>query len=128
MCKGDLTPKQARFVDEYLIDLNATAAAIRAGYSEKNARIVAAQNLTKINIQQVLAKRLKDRQQRTEITQDYVLHNLKSLADRSMQFDDAPHMQAAIKANELLGKHLGMFREAVQMDGELRIQIDYGDG
>ena len=46
-----LTARQARFVEEYLIDLNATQAAIRAGYSEKTAREIAAQNLTKLNIQ-----------------------------------------------------------------------------
>ena len=45
-----------------------------------------------------------------------------------MEHDEAPYMQAANKALELLGKHLGMFRDSVQMDGELRIQVDYGDG
>ena len=127
MCEK-LTPKQERFVDEYLIDLNATAAAVRAGYNEKTARIIASQNLSKLNIQRALADRLKARQERTEITQDYVLKNLKRIADRASDYHDAPHMQAANKALELLGKHLGMFRDSVQMDGELRIQVDYGDG
>ena len=128
MCKGDLTPKQMRFVDEYLIDLNATAAATRAGYSEKNAGKIGPELLGKTRITQALAERLKARQERTEITQDYVLKNLKKIADRASDYHDAPHMQAANKALELLGKHLGMFRDSVQMDGELRIQVDYGDG
>ena len=128
MCKGDLTPKQMRFVDEYLIDLNATAAAKRAGYSEKTANEIGTQNLVKLSIQEAIAERQKDRQERTEITQDWVVKNLKKIAERSMEHDEAPYMQAANKALELLGKHLGMFRDSVQMDGELRIQVDYGDG
>lgn len=127
MCKK-LTPKQERFVDEYLIDLNATAAAKRAGYSEKTANEIGTQNLVKLSIQEAIAERQKDRQERTEITQDWVVRNLKKIAERSMEHDEAPYMQAANKALELLGKHLGMFRDSVQMDGELRIQIDYGDG
>lgn len=127
MCKK-LTPKQERFVDEYLIDLNATAAAKRAGYSEKTANEIGTQNLVKLSIQEAIAERQKDRQERTEITQDWVVKNLKKIAERSMEHDEAPYMQAANKALELLGKHLGMFRDSVQMDGELRIQVDYGDG
>ena len=51
----ELTDRQARFCEEYLIDLNATQAAIRAGYSEKTAREQAAQNLSKLNIQEKIA-------------------------------------------------------------------------
>ena len=127
MCKK-LTPKQERFVDEYLIDLNATAAAKRAGYSEKTANEIGTQNLVKLSIQEAIAERQKARQERTEISQDWVVNNLKKIAERSMEHDEAPYMQAANKALELLGKHLGMFRDSVQMDGELRIQVDYGDG
>lgn len=78
-----LTPKQKRFVDEYLIDLNATQAAIRAGYAEKNARVIAAQNLTKLNVQEEIEKRMNDREKRTEITQDKVLQEFAHIA-----FDD----------------------------------------
>ena len=78
-----LTPKQKRFVDEYLIDLNATQAAIRAGYAEKNARVIAAQNLTKLNVQEEIEKRMNDREKRTEITQDKVLREFAHIA-----FDD----------------------------------------
>lgn len=71
-----LTPKQRRFVEEYLIDLNATQAAIRAGYSEKTARSVAAENLTKPDIANAIAKAQNARIERTEINADYVLKRL----------------------------------------------------
>ena len=51
--KKPLTDKQKRFIDEYMVDYNATQAAIRAGYSEKTARYQASQNLTKLNIQEI---------------------------------------------------------------------------
>jgi len=74
-----LSPKQRRFVDEYLIDLNATQAAIRAGYSEKTARQIAQQNLSKLDIQDELSKRIAEREKRTEITQDAVLRELAKI-------------------------------------------------
>jgi phage terminase small subunit len=74
-----LTAKQRRFVDEYLIDLNATQAAIRAGYSAKTASQIGEQNLRKLEIQAVLTERMKDREKRTEITQDKVLAELAKI-------------------------------------------------
>lgn len=71
-----LTPKQRRFVDEYLIDLNATQAAIRAKYSAKTAASQGERLLRNVEIQRALAKRMKDREKRTEITQDRVLQEL----------------------------------------------------
>tara|TARA_R110001606_G_scaffold30344_1_gene93794 strand:- start:37595 stop:38209 length:615 start_codon:yes stop_codon:yes gene_type:complete len=71
-----LTPKQRRFVDEYLIDLNATQAAIRAKYSKKSARQIGEENLSKPDIQAAIAVRMKQREKRTEITQDMVLKEL----------------------------------------------------
>ena len=68
-----LTPKQKTFIDEYLIDLNATQAAIRAGYSLKTANRIATENLSKPVIQAEIQKRMKDREERTEITQDFVM-------------------------------------------------------
>lgn len=80
---SNLTEKQKRFVEEYLIDLNATQAAIRAGYSEKTARQVASQNLSKLNIQDAIQKGMKERSERTKVTQDEVLKELAGIA-----FDD----------------------------------------
>ncbi|WP_302294547.1 terminase small subunit [Pyramidobacter piscolens] len=115
------TEKQKRFVDEYLKDLNASAAARRAGYSTKTADRIGPELLGKTCVSKLIAERIQKRQQRTEITQDSVLRNLKALVDRSMRFDDAPHMQAALKANELLGKHLGMFTDKIKLEGELTV-------
>lgn len=75
-----LTPKQKAFIDEYLIDLNATQAAIRAGYSSKTARKIGQENLTKPDIQAEIQKKMKDREERTEITQDKVLKELAAIA------------------------------------------------
>ncbi|QKZ05839.1 terminase small subunit [Pseudomonas eucalypticola] len=74
-----LTAKQQRFVDEYLIDLNATQAAIRAGYSEKTARSISNENLTKPDIQAAIAKGMQARSCRVEITQDMVLRELAKI-------------------------------------------------
>ena len=75
-----LTPKQERFVDEYLVDLNATAAAIRAGYSEKTARFIGAENLTKPNISAEIAERRAKLRSKLEISQEAVLQELASIA------------------------------------------------
>lgn len=71
-----LTEKQKRFVDEYLVDLNATAAAKRAGYKDPN---IGRQLITKNNVQVYLQKRRKTQEQRTEITQDRVLKELAAI-------------------------------------------------
>ena len=75
-----LTPKQKRFVTEYLVDLNATQAAIRAGYSEKTAEVIGYENLRKPQIAQAVQKGMEARQRRTEITQDMVIRELAKVA------------------------------------------------
>ena len=75
-----LTPKQRRFVNEYLIDLNATQAAIRAGYSKKTAQQIGAENLSKPVIQAEIQKRQTKLQNKLEITQERVLQELASIA------------------------------------------------
>lgn len=75
-----LTAKQAKFVDEYMVDLNATQAAIRAGYSEKTARQTAAENLTKPNIQKVIARRREAASESAQITVDRVVREAARLA------------------------------------------------
>lgn len=74
-----LTARQSRFVDEYLIDLNATQAAIRAGYSEKTAKSQGQRLLTNVDIESAIQQRMKAREQRTEVTQDRVLRELARL-------------------------------------------------
>ncbi len=74
-----LTPKQARFVEEYLVDLNATRAAIRAGYSEKTAYSVGHENLKKPEVAAAIQKAKEVRSERTEITADQVLEELAKI-------------------------------------------------
>lgn len=126
---SNITPKQQRFVDEYLIDLNATQAATRAGYSAKTAGQIGEKLLRKVEIQHALTARMKARETRTEITQDYVLSTIRNTVERCSQaepvigkdgeptgeykFDAA----AVLKGCELLGKHLGTFRDKVELTG-----------
>lgn len=99
-----LTEKQKRFCEEYLIDLNATQAAMRAGY--KNAEI-GRQLITKNNVLEYL-KELREKQtERTGINADTVLNELKKIALVDAEISG----KEKIKALELLGKHLGMFNE-----------------
>ncbi|MGK4923153.1 terminase small subunit [Bordetella hinzii] len=74
-----LTDKQRRFVDEYLVDLNATQAAIRAGYSEKTAYSIGNENLSKPEIAEAIQAAQAERAKRTEITQDMVLRELAKI-------------------------------------------------
>lgn len=138
-----LTPKQQRFVDEYLIDLNATQAAIRAGYSAKTACGIGWENLTKPDIADAIVKAQEKRTERTEITQDYVIKTIIDTIERCNQASpvldrhgdtvlgeasdgtlnpiykyDATNV---LKGSELLGKHLGMFTDKVEVSGGMAI-------
>ena len=123
-----LTPKQLRFVDEYLIDLNATQAAIRAGYSVKTAGSVGFNLLKKVEIQDAIAKEKLERSERTQITKDYVItiirrqYEINSKTFPKVDFagdpvlgeDGKPVMKqvdaaAANKAAEMLAKHVNLF-------------------
>ena len=96
-----LTPKQARFVQEYLIDLNAAQAAIRAGYSAKTARVIGHENLTKPDIAAAIEKAMAERAERTELTADWVIDELRKIAGANMadyvQYtpEGAPHLDFA---------------------------------
>lgn len=76
---GKLTDKQALFVQEYLVDLNATQAAIRAGYSENCANEIGAENLSKPSIRDALQRAMDLRAERLQITQDRVLVELAKI-------------------------------------------------
>ncbi|MDD3049730.1 MAG: terminase small subunit [Candidatus Cloacimonetes bacterium] len=77
---GKLTKKQQTFVDEYLIDLNATQAAIRAGYSTQTAKDIACENLAKPNIKNAIDQALAARSKRTGVNQDRVIQELAKIA------------------------------------------------
>lgn len=129
-----LTDKQTAFVREYLVDLNATQAAIRAGYSERTASRIGPQLLGKTWVREAIEKAQAKRARRVEVTQDYVLSNLVEVVERTMQ--RAPVLdrkgeqvtdeegravwtfdaKGANRALELLGKHLGIFTDKVKAE------------
>jgi phage terminase small subunit len=129
-----MTPKQECFVQEYLIDLNATKAAIRAGYSTKTANKIGTQLLGKTGIKSAIDAALVERRKKSEISADYILMSLREVVERCLQRAPVINMKGkqvqdedgnnlwefnapgANKALELLGKHLGMFTDKVQMD------------
>jgi phage terminase small subunit len=80
MSEKKLTIKEADFVKQYIIDFNATQAAIRANYSEKTARQIAAQLLSKLNIQAGIKEELDKRAQRLEVSQDRIVMELMKIA------------------------------------------------
>lgn len=103
--KRKLSVKHKRFCEEYLVDLNATQAAIRAGYKEKTARSQGQRLLTNVDIQKYIAELQKKQSERTGITADTVLKELEKIALTDTEISG----KEKIKALELLGKHLGMF-------------------
>ena len=103
-----LTPKQARFVEQYLVDGNATQAAIRAGYSARTAHVIGGENIRKPAIASALAAARQKLSERTELTQDWVVDRLRENAAAAAANED---FGPANRAVELIGKHLGMFVE-----------------
>lgn len=140
-----LTPKQEAFVREYLVDLNATQAAIRAGYSQKTANEQASRLLAKVSIQEAVAAGRSARAQKLEVTAEQVLqwhidqYRINAQTYGKMEFDGESRAQvydengkavqqqvdapAANKALELIGKHLGFYEKDNKKDlsGELNI-------
>ena len=109
-----LTDKQQRFVEEYLIDLNATQAAIRAGYSEKTAKSIGQENLTKPDIQKAIEEAKNQVSKRTELTVDMVVNGLLKEAQ---DYAEGSTQSARVSAWAHLGKHLGMFKDKVEHSG-----------
>ena len=133
-----LTARQRRFVDEYLVDLNATQAAIRAGYAASGARQHACRLLAKANVKKAVSAAMERRQARTELTADEVIADLRELRDicmgrkpvkimtivknaregtaepvevEGMMFEPA----SANRALEMLGKHMRLFADRMDM-------------
>ena len=136
-----MTAKMQRFCDEYLIDLNATQAAIRAGYSEKSARAIAAENLTKPDIQEYIAQRMAEKGAELIADQNEVLKYLTKVLRGQTQSEivvvegtgegcseartmqKAPDEKERLKAAELLGKRYGLYTEKVEADVETELTI-----
>lgn len=142
-----LTAKQQRFCDEYLIDLNATQAAIRAGYSKKTARVIGAQNLSKLAVKNYIDERMKEKEAELIADSDEVMRYLTSVLRGQSQSEvvvvenigdymsearliqKAPDEKERLKAAELLGKAHQIFVDKVEqtVDMDLNITVDYGD-
>jgi len=139
----ELTPRQKLFCDEYIISLNATQAAIKAGYSEKTARSQGQRQLTKADIKAYIDERLKEKESELIASQDEILQYLTAvmrkecvssvLARNELGAEEVieklPDEKEATKAAELLGKRYGLFTEKIEsnVDMDLNINIDYGD-
>lgn len=142
-----MTAKQKRFCDEYLIDLNATQAAIRAGYSKNYANTNASKLLQITTIKQYIDERMAEKESELIADQDEVLKYLTSVLRGESQSEvvvvegvgdgcsvaramgKAPDEKERLKAAELLGKRYGIYTDKVeqQVDMELSINIDYGE-
>lgn len=125
----DISPKRERFIQEYLIDLNATQAAIRAGYSPKAAKVTGHRLLTDANVAEEIAARQKVLAEEAGITVAWVVEQLAKNHARAMQVEavlDKDGNETGIfeyngnvanRALELIGKHIGMWKSdgAVQL-------------
>lgn len=124
-----LTEKQKRFCDEYLIDLNATQAAIRAGYSAKNANNIASENLAKPNIQNYIRERMNEKESKLIADQDEILQYLTSVLrgepmaavvkdteNGAIVLSLPPEVKERTKAAELLGKRYGLYVEKTDIN------------
>lgn len=109
-----LTAKQAKFVTEYLVDLNATQAAIRAGYSKHTAKAIATENLSKPTIAAAVAIARHKQTERTEITADLVLAGLLKEATDT---ENPPAVK--VSAWSWLGRYKAMFTDRLELPGEL---------
>jgi phage terminase small subunit len=116
---GKLTDKQKRFCEEYLIDLNATQSAIRAGYSKATAGAIGSENLTKPEIRAYIENAQKERSERTLVDADFVISGLKEVSLRCMankpvmdwDYEDKclKHRQAIIMDEEGKTKEVGVY-------------------
>ncbi len=141
-----LTEKQKAFCENYLIDLNATQAAIRAGYSAKSARQAAWNLLDRPEVQAYIKSRMESKNAELIATQDEILQYITSVMRGKSQSEvvvtefigdgcsearkimKSPDEKERLKAAELLGKRHGLYTEKIEqaVDMDLNITIDYG--
>ena len=135
MKEQKLTAKQQRFVEEFIVDWNGTQAAIRAGYSEKTARSIACEMLTKPYIQSALSAKKQEISKETGVTIDYIVEKLNKNLARAMEEEEVTDSEGnsigvfkydgsvANKAIELLGKTIGAFQDNIKHEGDLNIAV-----
>lgn len=136
-----MTPKQKRFCDEYLIDTNATQAAIRAGYSEKTAKVIGAENLTKPDIRAYIDERLAEMRSKTIADATEVMQYLTSVLRGESQssvlalcgdgcqevIEKTPDEKEKLKAAELLAKRYGLLTDKIGVEGVVPVVISGDD-
>ncbi len=115
-----LRKKQEKFCHEYLIDLNATQAAIRAGYSKHTAKEMGYEHLTKPHIQDFISELQAETRDRTLVTVDFVINGIKDIAE------DGEQENNRLKAFDMLGKHLGVYeidntQQKPNLVGEIKV-------
>ena len=141
--KRKLTAKQEQFCNEYLIDLNATQAAIRSGYSAKTATEIGCENLIKPNIADRVAELMKGRADKLSVTQDDVLRNLMLAMRISLGEEDSfvvanvngnmasvplkkTDIAAYLKIQDMLSKHTGLYeKDNEQSKTSVEVVVDY---
>ena len=118
-----LTEKQKRFIDYYIETANATESAKRAGYSEKTAKNIGAENLTKLN--SYIQERLQEKENQRIASQDEVLEYLTKVmrGQEKDQFGLDASLQDRTKCAELLGKRYGAFKEKIDLTGNIPVVI-----
>ena len=124
---NSLTEKQKRFIDYYIETANATESAKRAGYSEKTAKNIGAENLTKLNI--FIQEKLKQKEDSRIASQDEVLQYLTKVmrGEEKDQFGLDASLQDRTKCAELLGKRYGTFKEKLDVGGAVPVIISGDD-
>lgn len=115
MTTRPLNPRQEAFAREYLVDLDAANAARRAGYSSRTARQTGYDLLQDERIQAMVRAEMAARAERVEDSADQVLQDLRRLGQKAEKLGE---FSAALKAVELRGKHLGMFKERIALGGD----------
>jgi phage terminase small subunit len=108
-----LTPKMERFVEEYLVDLNASAAVKRAEYKTNNAHKMGAQLLQHPLVKAKIEEKMNERRERMELTADYVITKLINIIEST----ETNNPQAALRGLELAGKHLGLYKDRQEISG-----------
>ncbi len=113
---GELEPKENRFCWEYLVDLNATQAAIRTGYSKRSASSIGYENLQKHQIQTYISELTLWRSLRTQIAADRVLEELAKIAFAN----EDVKIKDKLKALDMLAKHVCINHELLDLENEAR--------
>src|SRR5690606_6575603 len=129
MMKKKLTPKQQAFCDFYIETGNATEAARKAGYSEKTARFIGQENLTKPNIKSYIAERMAEKEKERIASQDEVLEFLTKvmrgevteetpiiMKDKWVMTDKEPSIRERVKAAEQLGKRYALWTDKQEVE------------